>query len=51
MKKTYIEPQLESVKINAVSLLSGSLKGDGLQISIGGSATGDAEGRGSDEDW
>ena len=44
MKKTYIEPALMCVKINAVNLLT--LSGDGLHMNISSTeASGDAEGR------
>lgn len=44
MKKTYIEPALKCVKINAVNLLT--LSGDGLHMNISSEgATSEAEGR------
>lgn len=50
MKKTYINPQMECIKVAAPNLLN--VSGDGVSVGISNTgASGAAEGRGSDEDW
>ena len=51
MKKIYIAPTMICVKMKKSRVLTGSLKGDGLNMRINSSSTsGDADARGFDID-
>lgn len=52
MKKTYIQPNMKSVKLVCESIIAGSLNGDGVNMKINNTGAGyDGDSRGGGAFW